>query len=128
MSLFNFTTRKDTLVLVLSTIFAVVVGTVTPIQSYLLGQVFGNFAKFAAGTLSETKFKHDMLAYNLYFVGLGTISWVFTAFFFASWLLFGQLQARGARERLFDALIDRKIEWFDQRKDGIGAMTTKLQR
>jgi hypothetical protein len=127
-SLFNFTTRKHTLVIIFSAVFAILVGAVTPVQSYLLGRVFGNFAKYAGGTVSESQFKHDMLVYNLYFVGLGTISWVFTTLYFAGWVLFGELQARSARGRLFKALLDRKIEWFDQRKDGMGAMTTKLQR
>jgi ATP-binding cassette subfamily B (MDR/TAP) protein 1 len=84
-------------------------------------------AKFAAGTTPESTFKHDMQIYCIAFVGLGTFSWIATAGFFACWVLVGELQARSARVRLFGALIDRRMEWFDQRKDGTGAMTTKLQ-
>ena len=84
-------------------------------------------AQYAASTATEDVFRRDMQLYNLLFVGLGTISWIVTFLFFFCWVIFGELQARGARQRLFKALLNRRMEWYDQRKDGMGAMTTKLQ-
>ena len=126
-SLFNFTTKRHASIAILSCLFTVLVGAVTPVQSYLLGRVFGIMAEYVAGTVTEAKFKKDVQTYNIVFVGLGTASWIFTSAFFFCWVVFGELQSRGARQRLFKALLARKMEWYDQRKDGMGAMTTKLQ-
>jgi ATP-binding cassette subfamily B (MDR/TAP) protein 1 len=127
-SLFNFTTGKHIPVLILSVLFSVIVGVITPFQAYLMGKVFSNFAQFGAGTLSEDEFKRGLTTYNIYFLLLGAVCWLFSSALFTSWMLFGELQARSARERLFNALLKRRIEWFDQKKDGLGALTTRMQR
>jgi hypothetical protein len=126
-ALFNFTNRKH-LPLLLGAIFcSVLVGIVTPAQAYLMGKVFSTFARFGAGQMSEHDFTHSLSLYCVYFVVLGAVCWVFTAGLFAGWVVFGELQARSARDRLFNALVDREMEWFDQRKDGVAALTTRLQ-
>jgi ATP-binding cassette subfamily B (MDR/TAP) protein 1 len=126
-ALFNFTTRKH-LPLLLGAIFcSMLVGIVTPAQAYLMGKVFSTFARFGAGQISEQEFKHNLGLYCVYFVVLGAICWIFTAALFAGWVIFGELQARSARDRLFNALVDRDMEWFDKRKDGVAALTTRLQ-
>lgn len=69
-----------------------------------------------------------MLVSNLWFVALGTVCWVFNSIFFAGWVVFGELQGRSARERVFAALIGREIGWFEMREDGVGALNAKVQR
>lgn len=36
-------------------------------------------------------------------------------------MLFGELQAKSARERLFDGMLNKDMEWYDKRKAGIDA-------
>ncbi|KAF8541001.1 P-loop containing nucleoside triphosphate hydrolase protein [Trichophaea hybrida] len=62
-----------------------------------------------------------------YLTVLGCASWLLSGAFFATWLWFGELQAKAAREKLFDILIDKDIEWFEERKDGVSAMLSKGQ-
>jgi ATP-binding cassette subfamily B (MDR/TAP) protein 1 len=126
-ALFNFATGKHLPVLLASIFCSVLVGLVTPIQAYLMGKVFSTFAKFGVGQMTENDFKHDLGLYCIYFVVLGAVCWLFTIGLFAGWVIFGELQARSARDRLFNALVDRDIEWFDQRKDGVAALATRLQ-
>jgi ATP-binding cassette subfamily B (MDR/TAP) protein 1 len=125
-ALFNFTTRKHVLLFLASFFCSFLVGIVTPTQAYLMGKIFSAFAKFGAGQISEQDFKQSIGSYCVYFVMLGAICWVFTAGLFAGWVTFGELQARSARDRLFNALVDRDIEWFDQRTDGVAALSTRL--
>jgi hypothetical protein len=125
--LFNFTTRKHLPVLIVSLMCAIVTGAITPVQSWLMGKLFTSFATFGSGQIDTLKFKHDLVQYNIYFVVLGAGQWLFSTCMYANWTMFGDLQARSARDRIFNALVDRDIEWFDQRKDGVAALTTRLQ-
>lgn len=126
-ALLNFTTKKHLPLLILSLICSIIVGIVTPAQAYLMGKVFSNFTKFGSGQIKESEFKHNEVLYSIYFIIIGGICWFFSTMMYAGWIMFGELQARSARERLFNALIERDIEWFDQRKDGVGALTGRLQ-
>ena len=60
-------------------------------------------------------------------VGLGGASWLFNSIQFSAWLAFGELQAKGARDRLFTSLLGKEIEWYDRRKNGIHALLPRLQ-
>jgi ATP-binding cassette, subfamily B (MDR/TAP), member 1 len=126
-SLFKYTTKSHSPFLIFSILCSIIVGIVTPLQYYLLGRLFTSFAQFGAGAQSENGFKEDLARYNIYYVLLGGLLWLFSSSMFAGWVLFGELQGRSARERLFNGLVNRPIDWYDQRQDGIGALMTKLQ-
>lgn len=61
-------------------------------------------------------------------VGVGAGSWVLNGGFFMFWLVFGELQAKIVRDKLFDGLMQKDMEWYDLRKNGIGALILRLQR
>jgi ATP-binding cassette subfamily B (MDR/TAP) protein 1 len=125
--LFHFTTQKHLPVLIVALICAICTGAITPVQSWLMGKLFTSFANFGSGQIDGPKFKHDLARYNTYFIILGAGQWFFSASMYANWMMFGDLQARSARDRIYNALVDRDIEWFDRRKDGVSALTTRLQ-
>lgn len=77
--------------------------------------------------MTKESFDSKLLTLIIWFIVLGAASWIFGAITFAAWSIFGDMQARGAREHIFDALVEQDIEWFDQRKDGVGALTARLQ-
>jgi len=60
-------------------------------------------------------------------VAVGVGSWLVRFIFFTSWLSFGELQAKSARDRLFTGLLYKDIAWYDRRKHGVGALSTRLQ-
>ncbi|KAF8245217.1 P-loop containing nucleoside triphosphate hydrolase protein [Wilcoxina mikolae CBS 423.85] len=102
-------------------------GFVLPGMSILLGSIFGAFAGFGSGALEPGEFMARVTNYITYLTLLGCASWLLNGAFFASWLWFGELQAKAAREKLFDSLIDKEIGWFEERKDGVSAMLSKGQ-
>ncbi|KAF2140981.1 uncharacterized protein K452DRAFT_319263 [Aplosporella prunicola CBS 121167] len=125
--LFNFTTRRHIPLLVTAFILAVFAGVAVPADAYLMGKLFDTFSKHASGAYTSEKLKDDVSKYCLYLAALALGNWVVNTLFYASWMMFGELQARSARERIFEALLKRNIEWFDKRKNGIGAMVPRLQ-
>ncbi|KAF2665239.1 P-loop containing nucleoside triphosphate hydrolase protein [Microthyrium microscopicum] len=125
-ALFNFTTRKHLPFLILAVISSAAAGAAVPLNSYLIGKVFGAFTSFAAGQIEKDAFKHNIATYNIYIVIIAASNWLFASFAFFLWHTFGDLQARSARERLFNALLVRQVEWFDRRRDGVGALTTRI--
>ncbi|OJD36870.1 abc transporter [Diplodia corticola] len=125
--LFNFLTRKHVPLLALALSLSVVCGLAVPANAFLLGRVFDAFAKHGAGAITGEKLKSEVTKNCTYLLGLAAGNWLLNSFFFTIWILFGETQARSARERVFAALLKRNMTWFDQRKNGVAAMVPRLQ-
>ncbi|KAL1634321.1 ATP-dependent permease [Neofusicoccum ribis] len=125
--LFNFMTRKHTPIFVLAFILSIVCGMAGPANAYILGKVFDQFSKHAAGSITGEKMKEEVSKYCIYLVGLAAGNCLLNSVYFATWILFGETQARSARERVFAALLRRNMTWYDQRKNGVAAMVPRLQ-
>lgn len=125
-ALFNFTTKKHVALLVPGIFCSIGSGLVNPINSYLLGKIFARFASFASGQLDSSEFRREVLKYNLYIVVVASASWLFNFLAYFIWHTFGEAQARSAREKIFNSLLLRQVEWFDRRKDGIAALSTRI--
>ncbi|OMP86891.1 Alpha-factor-transporting ATPase [Diplodia seriata] len=125
--LFNFLTRKHVPLLVSALFLAVLCGLAVPANAYLLGKVFDAFAKHGAGEITGDKLEKDVTKYCIYLLSLAAGNWVINSIFFTVWMLFGETQARSARERVFAALLKRNMTWYDQRKNGVASMVPRLQ-
>lgn len=125
-SLFTFTTRRHVPILMFAVLCSILASSVPALQAYLLGKIFATFARFGAGTWTEVDFKEELARYDVYLICLGALCWFCGGGMFAGWTWVGALQARSAREGLFVGLARRPMSWFDQRQDGIGALTTKM--
>ncbi|KAG9875029.1 putative ABC transporter, partial [Aureobasidium melanogenum] len=88
-----------------------------------LGKAFNAFTN----SNSPSAVLSSVTNYTVYLVALGVGSWLVHSVFFSAWLAFGELQANSARERLFLGMLDKEIEWYDMRKNGIGALIPRLQ-
>ncbi|KAK5123375.1 hypothetical protein LTR85_002807 [Meristemomyces frigidus] len=126
-SLFFFTTRGNLPVLILGIIWSVIAGAVSPAQSYVTGKIFNGFTSYATGAMDAEKLMQEQKKYILYLVAVAGASWLFHSLQFMFWLAFGELQAKSARDRLFHGLLEKDIEWYDMRKNGIGALLPRLQ-
>ncbi|GME26583.1 putative ABC transporter protein [Neofusicoccum parvum] len=125
--LFNFMTRKHTPIFVLAFSLSIICGMAGPANAYILGKVFDQFSKHAAGSITGEKMKEEVSKYCIYLVGLAAGNCLLNSVYFATWILFGETQARSARERVFAALLRRNMTWYDQRKNGVAAMVPRLQ-
>lgn len=126
-SLFNFTSKAHFLPLVLGTFLSVASGILVPALAIFLGRIFDSFSDFGAGVLSGSGLTERVSTNAVSILGLGAASWVLNSGFFMFWLLFGELQAKSVRDRLYDGMLQKEMAWYDMRKAGINTLIPRLQ-
>ena len=126
-SLFNFTSKKDTIPFFLALTASVAAGIVAPALAVFLGSIFDLFTNSRTGEISGTILLKKVSMYTIILAGLGTASGFLHASYFMLWLVFGELQGKHARERLFDCLLEKDMGWFDMRTDGIDTLLSRSQ-
>lgn len=125
-SVFSFTTREHALTLTLSFALAAIVGIMKPAIAIFIGKVFNDLTDFGAGQISAADLISNVSKLCLYITVFGGISWILNGVFFSMWLGFGELQAKSAREKLFDSMLMKEMSWYDLRKEGIGALLSRI--
>ncbi|CZT18507.1 related to ABC a-pheromone efflux pump AtrD [Ramularia collo-cygni] len=126
-SLFAFTTRRQVPLFMAGVACAILAGAASPAQTLIIGKLYGGFTDYASGRLDKNEFMRKETTYVIYLVAIAAASWLLHTIDFGIWLAFGELQAKSARDRLFHGLLEKEIEWYDMRKNGIGAMLPRLQ-
>lgn len=126
-ALFYFTTKKNLPLLACGVALSLIAGAVEPAQAFIMGKFFDGFTQFATGKLKGDAFVEHEKKWIFYLLALSAASWIGNFLDYAAWMAFGELQAKSARDRLFYGLMEREIEWYDMRKNGIGAMLPRLQ-
>ena len=126
-SLFNFTTKRHAFTLFFAIIFSIASGIVIPALALFLGSIFDAFTRFGAGMLWGPELVRRVSFDGLALLGLGSASWLLNGAYFMLWLVFGELQAKNVRDKLFDGLLEKDMEWYDMRKNGIGALLPRFQ-
>jgi ATP-binding cassette subfamily B (MDR/TAP) protein 1 len=58
---------------------------------------------------------------------LGVAAWILEGILLSSWMVFGELQAQSARRKMFTGMLDKEMEWYDLREDGIGSLLIRIQ-
>lgn len=127
-SLFRFTITSHYLVLFLAVVFAVLSGVIVPALAYFLGKIFDAFTAYGVGKSTDDVFLHDVTRQALYVVILGIVNSLLSSCFLFYWLVFGELQVKTARHRLYSSMLDKEIEWFDMWKSGINALMPRVHR
>lgn len=125
--LFGFTTTSHILVLISALASAAVAAAILPIFSILYGLVFGAYSDYGAGKVDGDQLLSQVTRLCLIMTGVAAANWVLNSIFFFLFLLFGELQAKSVRKRIFDVLIRKDIEWFDMRESGIAAFLPTVQ-
>lgn len=126
-ALFNFTTRAHVFPLAIGLSLSIASGVVIPALAYFLGKIFDIFSSYATGSISGSDLTSRVSTSAIELVGLGSISWLLNGGFFMFWLSFGELQAKAVRNKLFDGMLQKDMEWYDMRKAGVNAMIPRLQ-
>ena len=127
LALFSFTSVSHTIVFMLAIVLSIASGIVIPALAIFLGKIFDLFTSFGAGEIGGPELIKEVSEYGIALVGLGSASGILNSIFFALWLLFGELQAKSAREKLFYAMLEKDLEWYDMRKAGIEALISRQQ-
>ncbi|KAK0066802.1 ATP-dependent translocase ABCB1 isoform X7 [Biomphalaria pfeifferi] len=95
-------------------------GGVQPAFSVIFSRILGVFAE------SEDEQEYWIRIYSLILVGLGVISLI--TFFLQGYMFgrSGEALTRRLREMTFKAMLKQDIGWFDDHKNSVGALTTRL--
>lgn len=126
-SLFNFTSKSHLFPLLAALTLSVASGIIIPALALFLGKVFDSFTSFGAGAISGSSLIRKVSKNAVGLAGLGCASWLLNGCYFMAWLVFGELQAKSVRDRLFDGMLQKDMEWYDMRKAGVGALMPRLQ-
>lgn len=128
LSLFHFTSRLHLFPLSVALALSIASGIIIPALAIILGRIFGLFTSYGATGISGSDLVKKVSIYGIALVGLGTASGLLNAGFFMFWLIFGELQAKSVRDKLFDGMLEKDMEWYDMRKSGIDTLISRLQK
>lgn len=126
-ALFGFTTTSHIVVLIGALASAAAAAATLPVFSIIYGLVFGAYSDYGAGNVDGTELLSEVTRLCSIMTGIAAVSWVLNSISFCFFLLFGELQAKSARTRVFDVLIRKDMAWFDTRESGIAAFLPTIQ-
>jgi ATP-binding cassette subfamily B (MDR/TAP) protein 1 len=126
-SMFVFTVRGHLAVMIPAWISSMTAGVIKPSMAIFMGFIFDDIAKYVAGSANYSSMIKRISKWCIVLTGLGVGSCLANAGFFGLWLIFGESQAKQARQKLFAGLLRREMEWYDLRKDGISPVLIRIQ-
>ena len=126
-ALFAFTTRKHAAILACGGISAFLGGVLRPGAAIFIGYIFTAVTQYGAESLSGQETLNTVSKWCLALTALGGAAWLLEALLLSGWITFGELQARTAREKLFRDMLNKEMEWYDRRKDGLRPFLVRIQ-
>ncbi|KAI1974428.1 ATP-dependent permease [Ophidiomyces ophidiicola] len=126
-ALFLFTTRRHLAPLSAGLFFAICGGLAVPLLAVILGRIFNELTSFGARSITAVQLMHNISILCVYLLALGCTILAIQSFHFSLWIIFGELQAKKARNELFEVLLGKEVEWFDLTRDGVGALLPRIQ-
>lgn len=124
---FTFTQRGHYGVLCLAIFFATCSALVQPTVSIFMGRYSDALAQFGGGFIDSGTLRDRTMVGVHAFIVLGCCTLFTNAGMFATWTIFGEMQAKSVREELFRSLLEKDLEWFEMRESGIASLLTRLQ-
>jgi ATP-binding cassette subfamily B (MDR/TAP) protein 1 len=126
-TLFTFTTTQHMPVLLGGIAMASIAAISMPAFAVVYGLVFGQYTSYGDGSIPSTQLISSMTKLCIILTVLATLNWIANSFYYFFFLTFGELQARSARNKIFDSLIKKDMVWFDMREAGIAAFLPTIQ-
>lgn len=127
LSLFKFTTRRHIPTLIVAIITTIAAAMIQPLFAIFLGSIFDTLTEFGAGNFSGEGLLNRTAGSCGILLSLGAANWILSGLYFMFWLIFGELQAKSARDTLFVVLLKKDVAWFECQQDGIGALLVHIQ-
>jgi hypothetical protein len=93
---------------------------------HLLWLHFSDLAKFGGGNASGQDTLRNISIWCIALTVLGVAAWVVQGGFLTSWMIFGEVQAKTVRKAMFEGMLDKDMEWYDLRKDGIASLLVRI--
>ena len=126
-ALFNFTDRSHLFILTPALALSALSGILLPTVAIFMGKYFDALANYGAGKTSDHELAQEVLLTTYALISVGVAAWVLKGGFFTLWLVFGEMQAKNVRDKLFQSLLLKDLEWFEMRGSGVGSLLSRLQ-
>lgn len=126
-SLFAFITREHTRSIVCAILITVIAGILKPAAAIFYGKIFTSLANFGSGLIGGKETLHEVSIWCIALTSLGIAAWIVEGALLSSWIIFGELQAKTVRQQMFAGMLDREMEWYDLREDGVGSLLIRIQ-
>ncbi|KAL8694085.1 MAG: hypothetical protein Q9218_001200 [Villophora microphyllina] len=123
-TLYRYATRKDLLIIFISSIAAIGGGAVMPLMTVIFGRLAGVFQGYFYGTTSHSDFSSTLANYTLYFVYLAIGEFVLIYVCTVGFIYTGEHITQKIREHYLAAILRQNIAFFD--KLGAGEITTRI--
>lgn len=98
-----------------------------PAAAIICGRMFGSLNQYNSGSISSPQMSEDISILCFSLAILGCLSWIIECGFMSSWIVYGEGQAMKTRRRLFKALVNKDMAWYDLREDGIGSLLVRFE-
>ena len=126
-SLFNFSSRQHVPILIVGLILSTAAGITGPALAVFFGKIFDAFSAYGSGAVDGDSLMQKVSKDAIALCVLGCTVWLVKGGYFALWMVFGEMQAKNARDLLFQNLLEKDFEWYEMRTSGIGALLPRLQ-
>ena len=102
-------------------------GILLPALAILFGRFFEALSEYDAAAIQEKELVRKVLINTYALIALGGATWLLKGCYFTLWLVFGQLQAKSVQDALFQCLLHREVQWFEERTNGVGSLLSRVQ-
>ena len=119
--------KKHLAVLIPALLLTTIAGAIKPAITIFLGYIFDELANFGSGSTTGDELLKNVSIWCIALTGLGIASMVVNGGFFCLWLVFGEMQAKSVRDTAFISMLEKEMEWYDLRTDGIGSLLVRIQ-
>jgi ATP-binding cassette, subfamily B (MDR/TAP), member 1 len=126
-SLFDFSARQHVPILIVALFLSAAAGITGPALAIFFGKIFDSFSAYGSGAADGAMLTRKVSNNAIALCVLGGTVWLLKGGYFGLWMVFGELQAKNARDQLFQNLLGKDLEWYEMRTSGIGALLPRLQ-
>ncbi|PHH80618.1 hypothetical protein CDD80_621 [Ophiocordyceps camponoti-rufipedis] len=125
--LFAFTKRSHYHVLAGALLASMAVAGIQTALAAIIGRIFDVVAGLGSGAWSGHEALEAVSRWCLVLVGLGFANWLANTALLGLWVAFGEMQAHGARRRVFGSLLVKDMVWFDRLEQGMPGLLSRIQ-
>jgi ATP-binding cassette subfamily B (MDR/TAP) protein 1 len=108
-------------------IASIVAGFIKPTSAIIFGQLFNALTDYGAGAVDASVMLDRISKWCIALTALGGATWILEWALLSLWLIFGEIQAKSIRQRMFAGMLEKNIEWYDLREDGIASLLSRLE-